>query len=80
MRRLGIILVKFYKRLISPSLKSRCIYTPGCSIYMLQAIEKHGFLKGCALGAARLLRCLPWKEGGFDPVPENYRGKLKWII
>lgn len=46
---------------------------------MGQAVRKHG-AAGIALGVMRLMRCVPWKEGGFDPVKDNYRGKAKWIL
>jgi len=49
-------------------------------MYMYDAIEKHGVIKGIVLGVKRLLKCGPWAKGGFDPVRENYRGKLKWLI
>lgn len=80
MERIGILLIKYYKRFISPSLKERCIYTPTCSMYMMTAIKKHGAIKGCIMGAKRLLRCTPFHQGGYDPVIENYQGNAKWLI
>ncbi|MDR3216892.1 MAG: membrane protein insertion efficiency factor YidD [Clostridiaceae bacterium] len=74
------ICIMFYKRFISPSMKVRCAFTPTCSMYTLDAITKHGFFKGGFMGLKRILRCNGFTEGGFDPVPENYRGKLKWIL
>lgn len=73
-------LVLFYKKCISPLLPDSCIYTPTCSSYMLEAIEKFGVCKGIYLGTLRLLRCVPWKEGGFDPVPDNPKGDMKWLF
>ena len=64
----GIALIGIYRRFISPMLPSSCRFTPSCSLYTLQAIEKHGLLKGCLMGARRLLRCHPFSEGGYDPV------------
>ena len=64
----GIALIKVYRRFISPMLPSSCRFTPSCSLYTLQAIEKYGLLKGCLIGARRLLRCHPFSEGGYDPV------------
>ena len=64
----GIALIRAYQRFISPMLPSSCRFTPSCSLYTLQAIEKYGLLKGCLIGARRLLRCHPFSEGGYDPV------------
>jgi putative membrane protein insertion efficiency factor len=66
--RAGIALIRAYRRFLSPMLPPSCRFTPSCSLYTLQAIEKHGLLKGCLMGARRLLRCHPFSEGGFDPV------------
>ena len=64
-----LMLIRFYKKFISPALPPSCIYTPSCSTYMYQAIEKYGILKGGWLGTRRILRCHPWGRGGHDPVP-----------
>ncbi len=64
----GIALITAYRRLVSPMLPSSCRFTPSCSLYTLQAIEKYGLLKGCLMGAWRLLRCHPFSDGGYDPV------------
>jgi len=61
-------LLRLYKRWISPLLPSACRYYPTCSEYMLEAVEKHGALKGVWLGLKRLFRCHPFRAGGFDPV------------
>lgn len=65
--------IRLYKRYLSPMLPPSCRYEPTCSVYMMQAIETHGPLKGLWLGTKRLLRCHPitWLGGssGFDPVP-----------
>jgi putative membrane protein insertion efficiency factor len=73
-------LVWFYKKCISPLLPRSCIYYPTCSTYMLQAINRFGVFKGIALGARRILRCRPGCEGGFDPVPDNPKGDMKWLF
>jgi hypothetical protein len=68
MRQALILLLRFYKRFISPMLPSACRYYPTCSEYMLNAVEKYGVLKGVGMGLGRLLRCHPFHAGGFDPV------------
>lgn len=73
-------LVYFYKKCISPLTPDVCIYTPSCSTYMVQAIKRFGAIRGIYLGTKRLLRCVPWKAGGFDPVPDNPRGDMKWLF
>lgn len=47
-----------------------CRFTPSCSCYAIEALEKHGPVKGLYLAVRRIMRCNPWHEGGFDPVPE----------
>jgi len=64
----GIALIRAYRRFISPLLPRSCRFTPSCSLYTLQAIEKYGLLRGGFMGARRLLRCHPFSKGGFDPV------------
>jgi putative membrane protein insertion efficiency factor len=80
MRRLLIGLINIYRRRISPSLPSTCRFTPTCSQYGVQAIAKHGAFKGGILTFWRILRCNPFSKGGYDPVPENVRGKAKWVL
>ncbi len=62
-------LIRGYQYFISPLLGARCKYYPSCSAYTLEAIRVHGPLKGVGLGAWRILRCNPFSNGGFDPVP-----------
>jgi uncharacterized protein len=57
-----------YQRLISPAIPRRCKYEPTCSRYAVEAIKRHGVLRGVVLTAWRLLRCNPWSHGGYDPV------------
>ncbi|MEE1159432.1 MAG: membrane protein insertion efficiency factor YidD [Atopobiaceae bacterium] len=62
-------LIRAYRRYISPLLPDSCIYSPTCSEYMLEAIEKYGAARGFWLGFKRILRCNPFHRGGYDPVP-----------
>jgi len=64
----GIALIQAYRRFISPMLPRSCRFTPSCSLYTLQAIEKYGLLRGSLMGARRVLRCHPFSDGGYDPV------------
>ncbi len=67
-KEVGVALIKVYRRVVSPMLPPSCRFTPSCSLYTLQAIEKYGLLRGGSMGARRLLRCHPFSEGGYDPV------------
>lgn len=70
MKKFFIILIKLYQKYISPLKKSSsCIYTPTCSAYALEALEKYGAFKGMYLTIRRILRCHPFHKGGYDPVP-----------
>ncbi|MFQ3615553.1 MAG: membrane protein insertion efficiency factor YidD [Cyanobacteriota bacterium] len=62
-------LIHAYRILISPLFPPRCRFHPTCSQYGLEAIARHGALKGGWLTAKRIARCHPWSEGGYDPVP-----------
>ncbi len=64
-----VLLTRFYQYTISPCLGIRCRFTPSCSEYMLQAMSVHGFWKGIWLGTKRLLKCHPWGQHGYDPIP-----------
>ncbi len=65
-----LLLIRFYQKVISPGLpKDTCRFYPSCSHYSYQAIYKHGVWKGGALSAWRILRCNPFNNGGYDPVP-----------
>lgn len=64
-----IFLVKVYKYIISPVLPNACRYTPTCSSFAIEALQKHGPLKGSTLSIKRILSCNPWGGHGYDPVP-----------
>lgn len=72
MKQILLLLVKFYRKKISPLKKPCCKYYPTCSAYALAAVEKHGALKGTALAVWRILRCNPWSLGGVDEVPDKF--------
>jgi len=69
-----LALVKGYRFFLSPWLGSACRFTPTCSLYALQALERHGPAAGSYLAARRLVRCHPACPGGHDPVPERRVG------
>jgi putative membrane protein insertion efficiency factor len=64
-----VALVKAYRLLLSPWLGSSCRFEPTCSAYSLQALQQYGATKGAGLTLYRLVRCHPWCDGGYDPVP-----------
>ena len=66
-----ILPIRFYQKFISPLLPPACRYTPTCSQYAIEAIKKHGPIKGTWLAIKRILRCNPWGGKGYDPVPEK---------
>lgn len=71
MKYLLIGFVRLYQLIISPYLPSSCRYHPTCSRYTIEALKRHGALKGTWLGIKRISRCHPWSEGGYDPVPDT---------
>ena len=71
MKRLAMLLIKFYRRFISPLKPPCCRFYPTCSEYALEAFEKRGFFVGLILTVWRVLRCNPFGKGGYDPVPEK---------
>ncbi len=69
-------LVKTYRLVISPLLPPRCRHLPTCSEYCIEALEKHGPLRGGILAVKRVARCHPWGTSGLDPVPDQASLKL----
>jgi putative membrane protein insertion efficiency factor len=69
-RALALFLIRAYQRLISPAFRGHCRFTPSCSEYAYEAIERHGW-KGVWLAARRLLRCHPFGASGYDPVEKR---------
>jgi uncharacterized protein len=62
-------LIRFYQVAISPHTPAACRFTPTCSQYAIEALRKHGVIKGSFLAIKRILRCNPWGGSGYDPVP-----------
>ncbi|HBW47501.1 TPA: membrane protein insertion efficiency factor YidD [bacterium] len=62
--------VRIYKFIISPLLPPSCRFTPSCSSYAVEAVMKHGIIRGTLLATKRLCRCHPFNDGGYDPVPK----------
>ena len=68
-RQLLSILIRLYQIFISPLLGPHCRYEPSCSHYALEAVQKYGSIEGSILAIKRILRCHPFRPGGYDPVP-----------
>ncbi len=69
MKKLVLFLIKFYQKFVSPLFPPSCRYTPTCSQYTFEAVQKYGVIKGLFLGIKRILKCNPFFPGGDDPVP-----------
>ncbi len=69
-------LIRFYQLTLSALIGRRCRYLPTCSDYASDAIRRHGALNGSKLAFARVCRCHPWGQSGFDPVPLVYEGPV----
>ena len=85
MKKILILLIRFYQKFISPMFPAKCRFYPTCSEYTLEAVKEHGAIKGTYLGIKRILKCHPFHEGGYDPVPKkenkNSEGKKEeWVI
>jgi putative membrane protein insertion efficiency factor len=69
MKQLLVLFVRGYQVAIGPLLPPSCRYFPTCSAYAIEALERHGALRGSWLAMRRIARCHPFRPGGFDPVP-----------
>lgn len=69
LKKIILFFIKFYQICISPFLGKNCRFIPTCSAYTYEAIEIHGIIKGVYLGVKRILKCHPYNEGGYDPIP-----------
>jgi len=69
MKPILLALIRAYRLVLSPWWGRQCRFTPTCSEFALEAIERHGALRGSWLAMRRISRCHPWHAGGFDPVP-----------
>ncbi len=72
MKRLLIGLIRWYQRHISSRTRPVCRYTPTCSAYAVEAIDRHGAFKGGLMGFVRIMRCNPLGGSGYDPVPDTF--------
>ncbi|MBL7139866.1 MAG: membrane protein insertion efficiency factor YidD [Planctomycetes bacterium] len=70
-----VFFVRLYQMTVSPLLGPCCRYAPSCSAYAIEALRRHGVVRGTLLAAWRILRCHPLAEGGYDPVPEPRRSE-----
>lgn len=68
-----VFLIQTYRSMVSPLRLPTCRFTPTCSQYAVEALTEHGLMRGGWLAAVRLLKCGPWHQGGWDPVPERHR-------
>jgi uncharacterized protein len=76
MKSFVLAILRVYQLSFSMIMGRNCRYLPTCSDYTRQAVEKHGVGRGMLLGTARVCRCHPWGQDGFDPVPEVYNGPV----
>ena len=72
-KKIMILFIRIYQIFISPLFPPTCRFYPTCSAYCIQALEKHGVVKGSYLGMKRILKCHPGHPGGYDPVPDTLK-------
>ena len=75
-----LFLIYFYKLCISPLLPKNCRFYPTCSTYAVLVIKEFGVFKGSVFAVKRILKCNPKSKCGFDPIPTNIKGDIKWLI
>ena len=75
MKKILKFFIKLYRKFISPILPQSCRFTPSCSEYAIEAIERFGAIRGTILATYRILRCNPFCRGGYDPVPDKFTFK-----
>jgi len=71
MKRVLLAALRFYKAQISPALPPACRYTPTCSEYAIEAVDRHGAWRGTVMAIRRVISCNPFARGGYDPVPHR---------
>ncbi|WP_297819211.1 membrane protein insertion efficiency factor YidD [uncultured Paraglaciecola sp.] len=71
LRKVPVGIIKLYQTLLSPMLGPTCRFHPSCSHYAVDAITEHGMIRGCWISIKRILKCHPFNDGGYDPVPEK---------
>ncbi|MBE6037730.1 MAG: membrane protein insertion efficiency factor YidD [Anaerofustis stercorihominis] len=69
MKKIVLFLISLYQKYISPNMRPHCRYYPTCSEYARQAFTKYNFFKGLYLSIKRILKCNPFSNGGYDPLP-----------
>lgn len=69
MKHILIYCIRLYQKYLSPLKTTKCPYVPTCSAYAVEALQKHGAIKGSLLAVWRIMRCNPFSKGGYDPVP-----------
>lgn len=75
MKKIFTLPIRAYKKFISPILPKACRFTPTCSEYAIEAIERFGVIRGSMLASYRIMRCNPFSKGGYDPVPTKFTFK-----
>lgn len=77
MKYIALLVIKFYRKCISPLFPAKCKYYPTCSSYAMTAFRRFGFFRGFLLSGWRIMRCNPWSPGGIDHVPDKFTLKTK---